>query len=415
MRKQEIDYIMTSISEIFDDVSDIDVTVGNPFRVERFGQLIGVEIDPPFYELTPFQTEIFALNLISQDRLIMETLLKKGACRFSYSISENMRFDVNISLQRKHYTILIRKETTARKTKSGELNLSDTPGELSLSDTPGELSLSDMPAKLNLPDTLLDMMIDTTEKMEIAGSAEKETARALLKSKSEFESADVEESAELDIDLDDIDLDDIHEFELKAETKDETDSLDLDLEIDSEEFSESGSEAEEEEEGEEKEGYFDDTMDEGDLTQVFEIGIPGTNFQVKEKKDTSPLASHKPFADEKTKSAEKKKSGSSLGVFKKLGRLFGGRSSKAETEEYPEFFKPRRHGSPESYPENKDAVDCTIFCPLTVKGGTALLLRVLSIWLNWSANSRTRLENLVRIPLTKAFPILKRTLNGVPS
>lgn len=328
MRKQEIDYILTSILEIYDDISDINVTVGNPFRVERFGQLSGVEIDPPFYELTPFQTEIFALNLINRSPFITETLLSEGACEFSYSLSENLCFDVNISLQRNHCTILIRKGAMAHETKA------DAPEE---------------------SDTILDMMFDTTEKLIL----EEEVL-----SDPEIKITD-EESAELDIDLDDIDLDDIHEIDVGAELGNEDESLDLDLETDTEFKTE------------EEDSYFDDTMEEGDLTQVFEVGIPGSNFQVKKKKAFSD--SDKPASKEAKSGEEKKKTGS-LRVFRKLGKLFGGRSQKSGAEKRPEFFKPMRHGLPDTYPENKDPADCTIFCSPTVKAGTAFLLQVFVHW-----------------------------------
>ena len=78
MRKQEIDHILGRMLDSNDNVSDLNITVGKPFQVESSGQLTGVEIDPPVEKLTPFQSEIFALNLINQDRRLTETLLTQG-------------------------------------------------------------------------------------------------------------------------------------------------------------------------------------------------------------------------------------------------------------------------------------------------------------------------------------------------
>ena len=48
------------------EVSDLNFTVGKPMQVESAGELIPVDIKPNFKALTPFQTEILALNLINQ-------------------------------------------------------------------------------------------------------------------------------------------------------------------------------------------------------------------------------------------------------------------------------------------------------------------------------------------------------------
>ena len=84
MRKQECDYILNRMMEFTRNVSDLNITVGKPFQVESSGQLIPVEFTPHFDELTPFQTEILALNLLNNDRRLTETLLKEGSCDLSY-------------------------------------------------------------------------------------------------------------------------------------------------------------------------------------------------------------------------------------------------------------------------------------------------------------------------------------------
>jgi len=112
MRKQEIDYILGKMLDSNNDVSDLNITVGKSFQVESSGQLTSVEMDPPFRKLTPFQTEIFALNLINQDRRLTEVLLSQGSCDSSYELPGKARFRVNIFSQRGNYSIILRKLAT---------------------------------------------------------------------------------------------------------------------------------------------------------------------------------------------------------------------------------------------------------------------------------------------------------------
>ena len=122
MREQEINYILGKMLDGYKNVSDLNVTVGKPFQVETSGQLAGVDIDPPFPKLTPFQTEIFALNLINQDRRLTETLLAEGSCDSSYELPGKARFRVNIFSQRGNYSVVLRKLETKIPTCK-ELNL----------------------------------------------------------------------------------------------------------------------------------------------------------------------------------------------------------------------------------------------------------------------------------------------------
>lgn len=109
MRKPEIDHIMTRMLESQPNISDLIITVGKPFQVESTGQLIPVPLRPPFEKLTPFQTEIFALNLINQDHRLMQDLIKEGACDLSYELPGVARFRVNIFSQLGNYSIVLRK------------------------------------------------------------------------------------------------------------------------------------------------------------------------------------------------------------------------------------------------------------------------------------------------------------------
>ena len=122
MRKQEIDYILAKMLDSHSNVSDLNITVGKPFQVESAGLLKEVELDPSFQKLTPFQTEIFALNLINQDRRLTEILLSQGSCDCSYELPGKAHFRVNIFSQRGNFSVVLRKLETKIPTCE-ELNL----------------------------------------------------------------------------------------------------------------------------------------------------------------------------------------------------------------------------------------------------------------------------------------------------
>ena len=109
MRKPEIDHILTRMLESHPNISDLIITVGKPFQVDSAGQLVPVPLKPSFEKLTPFQTEIFALNLINQDHRLMHALLKEGSCDLSYELPGMARFRVNIFSQLGNISIVLRK------------------------------------------------------------------------------------------------------------------------------------------------------------------------------------------------------------------------------------------------------------------------------------------------------------------
>ena len=109
MRKPEIDHILTRMLESNPNISDLIVTSGKPFQVESVGQLVPVTLKPHFEKLTPFQTEVIALNLINQDHRLMLALLKEGSCDLSYELPGVARFRVNIFSQLGKYSIILRK------------------------------------------------------------------------------------------------------------------------------------------------------------------------------------------------------------------------------------------------------------------------------------------------------------------
>ena len=96
----------------YDNVSDLNITVGKPFQVETAGELAVVDMEPRFENLTPFQAEIFALNLLNQNRRLTENLLLEGSCDSSYELPGKARFRVNIFSQRGNYSIVLRKLAT---------------------------------------------------------------------------------------------------------------------------------------------------------------------------------------------------------------------------------------------------------------------------------------------------------------
>ena len=103
---------MARMLDTYDNVSDLNITVGKPFQVETSGELAVVDMDPPFHEITPFQAEIFALNLINQNRRLTENLLLEGSCDSSYELPGKARFRTNIFSQRGNYSIVLRKLAT---------------------------------------------------------------------------------------------------------------------------------------------------------------------------------------------------------------------------------------------------------------------------------------------------------------
>ena len=109
MKKQEIDHILVRMLDYHRDVSDLNFTVGKPMQVESAGELIPVDIKPSFKALSPFQTEILALNLIDQDRRLTQTLLNSGSCDLSYGLPGKARFRINIFSQGSNLSIVLRK------------------------------------------------------------------------------------------------------------------------------------------------------------------------------------------------------------------------------------------------------------------------------------------------------------------
>jgi twitching motility protein PilT len=112
MRKPEIDDLLASMLDSHDNVSDLNLTVARPLQVESSGELVGVPVDPAIEDLSPFQTEIVALNLVNGDRRLLSLLVKEGSCDSSYFLPGRARFRVNIFSQRGNLSLVLRKLET---------------------------------------------------------------------------------------------------------------------------------------------------------------------------------------------------------------------------------------------------------------------------------------------------------------
>ncbi|MEN8200064.1 MAG: PilT/PilU family type 4a pilus ATPase [Thermodesulfobacteriota bacterium] len=119
MKQTEIDYWITCMLASYENVSDLNITVGKSLQVEAAGVLMPVTVAPPIKELTPFQSEVFALNLIGNDKRLLRDLVEKGSCDLSYSLDERVRFRVNIFTQKGHFTTVLRKLETTIPTIQG--------------------------------------------------------------------------------------------------------------------------------------------------------------------------------------------------------------------------------------------------------------------------------------------------------
>ncbi len=130
MRRNELDYILSTLLDAHKDVSDIILTVDKPLQVEVSGQLVPVQTSPPIERLTPYQTETIALNLIAGSQRLTEELLRYGSCDSSYTLSDRARFRINIFSQRGYYSIVLRK-LNAQIPTVAELNLPEVISEAS--------------------------------------------------------------------------------------------------------------------------------------------------------------------------------------------------------------------------------------------------------------------------------------------
>src|SRR5438132_1771863 len=111
MRKAQMDTLMAAMLESHDNVSDLNFSVDRPLQVHSNGELAPVSVTPPIANLTPFQTETLALNLMHNDRRLIQMVLQQGSCDTSYFLTGKARFRVNVFSQRGNYSIVMRKRS----------------------------------------------------------------------------------------------------------------------------------------------------------------------------------------------------------------------------------------------------------------------------------------------------------------
>ncbi|MGH7940956.1 MAG: type IV pilus twitching motility protein PilT, partial [Limisphaerales bacterium] len=112
MRRPELDQILTTMLASQPEVSDLNFTVERPPQVEAYGELQSVVLDPPIDNLTPFQIEVIALNIIGDNMWQIEDLLRHGSCDTSYALSDKARFRVNVFSQRGNFSMVCRQLNT---------------------------------------------------------------------------------------------------------------------------------------------------------------------------------------------------------------------------------------------------------------------------------------------------------------
>ncbi len=112
MKQPEINYWIAAMLAKHERVSDLNITVGKQLQVESDGELTGVGVEPAVLELTPFQTEVFALNLIDGNKRLLNDLVTKGSCDLSYTLPGQARFRVNVFTQKGCFTSVLRKLET---------------------------------------------------------------------------------------------------------------------------------------------------------------------------------------------------------------------------------------------------------------------------------------------------------------
>ena len=109
MRSVELDAILGAMLQSYDGISDLNFSVGRPLQVEAFGQLKPIAVDPPIDSLTAYQTENIALNILGNNRRLINHLLENGSCDCGYQLGTQARFRVNIFRQQGRVSVVMRK------------------------------------------------------------------------------------------------------------------------------------------------------------------------------------------------------------------------------------------------------------------------------------------------------------------
>lgn len=113
MKQPEIDYWISSMLHAHGGTEDLNVSVGKPLQAEAGGKLCPVAVKPEVTELTPFQAEVFALNIIRNDHGPLRTIVSTGSCDLSYHLGRATRLRANVFTQNGNLSTVLRKmETT---------------------------------------------------------------------------------------------------------------------------------------------------------------------------------------------------------------------------------------------------------------------------------------------------------------
>src|SRR5712672_2670053 len=112
MRRPELDYLLTTMLNSQPEVSDLLFTVDKPLQVESFGELKPVPCEPSIDQLTPFQTEMVALDLTGDNLWHIGDLINRGSSHTAYTVADKARFRISIFSQRGNYPIVLRKPNT---------------------------------------------------------------------------------------------------------------------------------------------------------------------------------------------------------------------------------------------------------------------------------------------------------------
>jgi twitching motility protein PilT len=112
MKQPEVDYWINTMLDTSSNVSDLNITVGRPLQVEASGFLNPVKVNPQIDEITPFQAEVFALNMIGGNRRLLDNLVESGSCDLSYWLGKKARFRVNVFSQKENLSTVLRKLPT---------------------------------------------------------------------------------------------------------------------------------------------------------------------------------------------------------------------------------------------------------------------------------------------------------------
>jgi len=108
MKHSEIDYWIATMLEAYPNVSDLNITVGKSLQIESSGTLCPVAVMPPIKKITPFQAEVFAMNIIGGNKRLLQDLAENGSCDLSYSLAGKARFRVNIFSQKNNLSTVLR-------------------------------------------------------------------------------------------------------------------------------------------------------------------------------------------------------------------------------------------------------------------------------------------------------------------